>query len=100
MSFNSSFWEINLGHVLTMGMGLISLVILWTKLTDKVDSLGVRLQRSESDLDAITRMGLMTTVQQHERRLNELESVIKDVTSIKADLTWIKDRLRQPDKRA
>jgi hypothetical protein len=98
MPINASFWDFNIGHVFTIGMGLLSIVIMWTKLTDRVDSISGRLSRNESEMDTITRMGLMTTVQQHERRINEIESAIKDVTSIKADLTWIKDRLmRDPN---
>lgn len=92
------FWSFNIGHLITMGMGLVSLVIVWQKLRDRVDELHTRITKQEGDLGEMTKMGIMTTVSQHERRITALESVASNISSIQSDIGWIKSWLRERDR--
>ena len=89
-----SFWQINLGNVMTILCGVVSIVVVWQKMRDKVEEITGRQTKTEQEVGELTRMGIITTLNQHERRITMLETLAVEVSAIKADLGWIKDRLR------
>lgn len=89
------FWQISIGNILTILGGIFTVVVMWQKIRDKVDELLTRQAKTESEVAELTRMGIMTTLNQHERRLAVMETLSVEVSGIKADLAWIKDWLRE-----
>ena len=89
------FWQISIGNILTILGGIFTVVVMWQKIRDKVDELLARQTKTEAEVAELTRMGIMTTLNQHERRMAMLETLAVDVSGMKADINWIKDRLRQ-----
>jgi hypothetical protein len=92
----TNFWEFNLGHLLTIFGGVVSIAIVWQKLRDQVDDVSTRIHKQENELDEITRMGLLTTINQHERRIGGIEDAVRDIGAIQTDIRWIKERLNRP----
>ena len=89
------FWQISIGNILTILGGIFTVVVMWQKIRDKVDELLTRQAKTESEVAELTRMGIMTTLNQHERRLTMIETLSVDVSGMKSDIAWIKDRLRE-----
>jgi hypothetical protein len=92
----TNFWEFNLGHLLTIFGGVISIAVVWQKLRDQVEDVSTRIHKQENELDEITRMGLLTTINQHERRIGGIEDAVRDIGAIQTDIRWIKERLNRP----
>jgi hypothetical protein len=91
----TNFWEFNLGHLLTIFGGVISIAVVWQKLRDQVEDVSGRIRKQENELDEITRMGLLTTINQHERRIGGIEDAVRDIGAIQTDIRWIKERLNR-----
>ena len=91
----NSFFNLNIGHVITIVGGIISLAIVWQKMRGQLDTLSERLKEQRVETEPFTRMGLVTTIAQHERRIQELELAVKQLGVIETDLRWIKERLKQ-----
>lgn len=90
-----NFWDFNIGHVITIGTGIISLVVAWQKVCDKIESMSQRVDKQEQKTDQLTELGLLTLVNQHERRIGTLETVASDIGSMKTDISWIKSSLEE-----
>lgn len=86
-----------IGNIFTMIGGIISLAIIYQKLVDKVEVTSKRVDKQEETIDELTRMGLMTTVAQHERRITTLEVAISDLGELKNDIKWIKHSMKHED---
>ncbi len=84
-------WTMSIGNVVTAIMGLISLVVIWVRLGDRVDFVEKGQARQTAALDEMARIGLLTTVNQHERRLTAVEASVQDIHEMKADIRWIKE---------
>lgn len=90
-----NFWHFDIGNVVTVVGGIISIVIVWQKMSDKVENLGERLVKQEQDVDQLAKLGIITTVNQHERRLSQVELMVSDIGSIKTDISWMKSRMEK-----
>lgn len=97
-----SFWQITLGNILTITGGVVTLAALWwrtaqdaQRMKDKVETLVLRQTRSEAELEQIAKMGLITIINQHERRLSDAERALSDVHEMRTDIRWIKQELEK-----
>ena len=87
------FWKLNFGHALTIILGALSLAVSHGKLEAKMETVTERLGKQEASVEELTKMGLINTVGQHERRLDSLESVANEFRETRADIRWIKQKL-------
>lgn len=92
-------WDITVGNIITICGGLIATVMLWQKLNDRMDTTVKQTEKNTEQLERISEMALNTTIQQHERRLLELESVARNLSiataSIQKDIGWIRRALAE-----
>ena len=102
---NPTFWNFTIGNVLTIVGGMVTLAALWWRTAqkeqrqdDRVDTLADRLNKSEEELSQMTRVGLLTTISQHERRLATCEEALGDISEMKTDIRWIKEKLNHGDR--
>ena len=89
------FWEFTLGNLITIVIGIISLVVAWQKVRDKVEELAGRVQKQEAEVEQYSKLGVITIVNQHERRLSQIEVLVAEIGAIKTDLVWIKNKLEK-----
>lgn len=87
------FWQINIGQIVSVFAFLVGAVIVWQKMRDKLESLEEKTNRNTNDINEMTKIGIMTTVQQHERRICDLEIVASDYREMKTDIRWIKEKI-------
>ncbi len=92
----TGFWDITIGNVATIVMGVIvwgvTLAMLWQKFNDRLDSTSKQTEKNTAELDQLTKLALQTSVAQHERRLQELEKAVGQIAGISATLEFIKDQ--------
>lgn len=91
----SGFWSFNIGHLVTAVGGIVSIAIVWQKLNDKVGDIASRLGSNEMDMKELTKMGVLNSIVQHERRITALENMRDDLSTLKADIAWIKRELER-----
>jgi hypothetical protein len=80
----------NLGNVLTIVGGIVAFITLWLRTSVRVENVEVEQKRQSETLSEIAKIGLLTTVAQHERRLLAMEDSIGDLHEMKNDIRWIK----------
>jgi hypothetical protein len=88
------FWHRDIGNLMTIIAGVISLVVVFQKLRGDVVELGHRVSNGEEEMKQLTKMGVLTTISQHERRITNLELTLSDIAKLKTDIEWIKDNMR------
>lgn len=79
-----------IGNLITIVGGVIAIVIAWVKLGDRMDNLNKIQEKQEASLEEYAKLGIMTTVVAHDRRISSLEEAMSDVHEMKADIKWIK----------
>ena len=98
MEHLKDFWQINFGQVVSVIVFTFGAVMVWQKMRDKLDSLEKETDRNTSDIESMTKIGLLTTINQHERRITELEELSRDYREMRTDIRWIKEKLNcRPD---
>jgi hypothetical protein len=98
---SNSFWDISLGNVLTIVVGIISLAVAFQKLRGDIqvnnvelNDLSKRVSNGEEEMKQLSKMGVLTSISQHERRLMNLELMMTDIATLKTDIVWIKENMR------
>lgn len=89
------FFAINLGQVVSLVVFVVGAFMVWQKMRDKLEALEKDTDRNTRELDQLTKIGLMTTVQQHERRLTDIEHIVEDYRGMQTDIRWIKERITE-----
>ncbi len=97
----SGIWDVIVGNVPTIILGIISLTVAFTKLRGdiqitnlEIQDLGKRVSNGEEEMKQLSKMGVLNSISQHERRLMALELTISDIATLKTDISWIKDNMR------
>lgn len=90
-------WEFTVGNVVTIVGGIIAIAMLWQRVQDKLDVTKELTDKNTQNLDDLLKLALNTSVQQHERRILDMESAIKTMSlaleSMRTDLGWIRKLL-------
>lgn len=87
------FWQINAGQIFSIFVFVAGAIAVWQKMRDKLESLEKITDRNTNDIESMTKLGIITTIQQHERRITQIESSILDLREMKTDLRWLKERM-------
>jgi hypothetical protein len=95
-----NFWQFSFGNVVTLLSGIFATLALWWKVAqrdqktaDDFEALRRAQEAARVELDGMTKIGLLTTVNQHERRLLECERVTSSISALQTDVSWIKNTL-------
>lgn len=91
---NTGFWRVSVGNVVSWLIVAIGFVAWGQRLSDKVDHVDGRVDAQGKDLQEISRLGILNTVSQHERRIGELEHTAQTVSEIANDIKWIKQSMK------
>lgn len=94
----TDFWQINAGQVFSIIVFFAGAVAVWQKMRDKLEVIEKVTDRNTNDIESMTKLGIITTIQQHERRLANLESTVIDIREMKTDLRWMKERMDHDNK--
>ena len=89
------FLDITLGNVITILTIVGSGLLLWARQKFVVENLMDRMAKAETELDSLTKVGIMTALNQHERRLVGLESAVADLAKISVAIEYIKDEVHR-----
>ena len=97
----TNFWDFNIGNLITIIGGIVALVIAVQKnksdndaLKEDFNEVKKRLSNGEDEMKQLTKMGVINSIAQHERRITSLEYLISDIATLKTDIVWIKDNMR------
>lgn len=73
------------------------MAVVWQKTQDRLGDVASRIsemsKRQDSlqhESDELTKMGILTTISQHERRISNMESAVSDLSGMRTDISWIK----------
>lgn len=89
------FMEINLGHVITWAGMVVGGALAWQRNKDRLDQVADDAKCLKTDMAEFTKMGIVTQLGQHERRLNENDINQKALAQIQMDVAVIKSTLSQ-----
>jgi hypothetical protein len=98
----NTFWDFNIGNAVTIIGGLIATAMVWQKLKDRLDVTSEQTNQNRIQLDEISKMAIATSIQQHERRITNMEDTMRvlalNLEGMKSDLMWIKETLRRQER--
>lgn len=94
------FWNVNFGHIVLLTSWAGSMVVFWTKMADRIENLqktaleqNGKIEKHAESLAEFAQTGLLTTINQHERRITSIENCLGDLHEMKADIKWLKRNL-------
>lgn len=85
------FFSVTAGNLASIAVFVLGAAMVWQKMKDAIENLGSRIGSQESEMRELTKMGVLTLIQQHERRLKTLEDTVLAIAEIRTDVRWIKD---------
>lgn len=99
----TGFFEFNLGHAITIAMGIIAWAVSWGKWKSDMESLKATVAAQTERIEEIDRTGGIVTerdrnnihemVRDHEDRIRKLESLSSKIEQISADTSWMKSHI-------
>lgn len=96
----SHFLDFTLGNLISIGVFIAGAAAVWQKMKDAIKVMETRLGKQELEMQELSKLGLLVTVAQHDRRLNAIEATVAEIGAMKRDIEWIRAALNQRKEEA